>query len=216
MMNWIVSRGRANRRASRPTSPWGASSRWPHRAWPLLALLAAAGCAVTACGGDGRNAASTAGTASTANAVAAPGVAAGANGPGAGQVVAAAVEPDSLTDCPMVLPWRSCSVVERLERAGLAVARSADDVRQAGVSIPGVAYRLGDAELDVFLYADSSAAAREAAGVDVKQTEPRTVRGILRPPTLIHSTNLLALFFNNNDRQLERVELALTAGLPAP
>ena len=86
---------------------------------------------------------------------------------------------------------------------------------QPGLGIPGTAYRLGSAELQLFLYADSADARRQEATLDVSGARPVDASGVLRAPAVIRSNNLLALLFNNNDRQLERVQLALTAGLPA-
>lgn len=117
--------------------------------------------------------------------------------------------------CPMVGLWRTCSVIERLKRSGLGTEPLADSVRQPGLTIAGSAYRVGDGELQLFLYADTADARREAAAVRPDDAEPSATRGILRPPAVIRSLNLVALLFNNNDRQLERVQLAITAGLPA-
>jgi hypothetical protein len=117
--------------------------------------------------------------------------------------------------CPMAGLWHSCSVIERLTRSGLGTEPLTDSVRQPGLTIAGTAYRMGEAELQLFLYADTADARREAAAVRRDDAEPSATAGILRPPAVIHSLNLVALLFNNNDRQLERVELAITAGLPA-
>ena len=112
-------------------------------------------------------------------------------------------------------PRRTCSVIERLKRSGLGTEPLADSVRQPGLTIAGSAYRVGDGELQLFLYADTAHARREAAAVRPDDAEPSATGGILRPPAVIRSLNLVALLFNNNDRQLERVQLAITAGLPA-
>ena len=117
-------------------------------------------------------------------------------------------------DCPMRGLWRRCAVVERLERSGFGVEVVPDTVRQPGLSIAGSVLRLGASELQLFLYADSADARREAAGVRPDDAEPAAVRGIRRAPAVIHSMNLVALYFNNDDHRLERVQLAITAGLP--
>jgi hypothetical protein len=118
--------------------------------------------------------------------------------------------------CPMRGSWRACSVVERLERAGFGVAPLGDSVRHPRLGITGRAYRVSGAELHVFLYADSADARRASVAVVPRDLRASATRGIRRPPAVIHSQNLVALLFNNNDHQLERVQLALTAGLPAP
>ena len=123
--------------------------------------------------------------------------------------------PDSGEACPMFGVWHSCSVQQRLERAGFVLVPARDSVGQPGLDIPGAAYRLGSAELQLYLYADSTDAKAQAARVDRDEASAAEVQGILRPPAVIRSNNLVALLFGNNDRQLERVQLALTAGLPA-
>lgn len=174
-----------------------------------------------ACGGDGDPAART-------GAAGAAGDGRGAGGgsvevraleerasglPATGDSAAIAASADE--PCAMFGRWQPCSVIRRLESAGLGPVPLDGAVRQEGLSIEGSAFRLGSGEIQVYLYADSTSAAAEAGRVNPRDTEPARVRGIRRPPTVIRSANLVALFFNNNDRQLERVELALTAGLPA-
>ena len=133
--------------------------------------------------------------------------------PAAGDSAAIAASADE--PCAMFGIWQPCNVIRRLESAGLGPVPLEGAVRQPGISVEGSAFRLGRGELQVYLYADSASAIAEAERVKPRDTEPARVRGILRPPTVIRSANLVALIFNNNDRQLERVQLALTAGLPA-
>ncbi|MHB1223097.1 MAG: hypothetical protein ACYC2G_03480 [Gemmatimonadaceae bacterium] len=129
--------------------------------------------------------------------------------------VDSAAAPATDGECPMSGLWRSCSVRERLERSGFVVVPASDSVGQPGLGISGSAYRLGSAELQLYLYADSADARRQEASLDTAAARPAGASGVLRAPAVIRSNNLLALLFNNNDRQLERVQLALTAGLPA-
>ena len=129
--------------------------------------------------------------------------------------VAAGAPAPADSACPMRGLWRRCSVAERLERSGFAVRPLPDSIRQPGLAIAGSAMRIGAAELQLFLFADTADARRQAAAVVADDARPAVVRGIRRPPAVIHSLNLVALFFNNDDHQLERVQLALTAGLPA-
>ncbi|HEU4630170.1 MAG TPA: hypothetical protein VFS08_10530 [Gemmatimonadaceae bacterium] len=116
--------------------------------------------------------------------------------------------------CPMAGLWRTCSAIERLSRAGFGARLVADSIRQPGLTIAGRAYQVGGGELQLFLYADTADARREAATARPDDAEPAATSGILRPPAVIHSLNLVALYFVNNDHQLERVQLAITAGLP--
>ena len=178
----------------------------PARALRLAPLAFAA---LAACGGEEAPPADApAARPLDAAAPAAPGAAAG------GATAADTAGGGAPDDCPMRGRWRQCAVVERLERSGFGVELVPDTVRQPGLSIPGSVLRLGATELQLFLYADSADARREAAAVRPADAEPVAVRGIRRAPAVIHSANLVALYFNNDDHRLERVQLAITAGLP--
>jgi len=122
--------------------------------------------------------------------------------------------PDS--GCVMTAPWRECALLKRLESAGLAPARLAEPVRQPPLDAPGTAYRVGSAEVHAFFLADSVEAARAAAGIDPASVAPPAddVTYTL-PPLVISNGNLVAVLFGRTERQLERLELALAAGLPA-
>jgi hypothetical protein len=117
--------------------------------------------------------------------------------------------------CPATGAWQLCSVVERLDRAGLAPRQEPGRVHEAPLAMPGVAIRLGRSELRVFLYADRAARERDQVTLDatkyVAATEPLSMRA---EPTLIASENLLAILRSRSDHQRERVSDALTAGPP--
>jgi hypothetical protein len=117
--------------------------------------------------------------------------------------------------CPATGAWQVCSVVERLDRAGLAPRREPGGVREAPLSAPGVAILLGRSELRIFLYADRAARERDQTRLDstkyVAASDPLSMQA---EPTLIASENLLAILRSRNDHQRERVSDALTAGPP--
>ena len=72
---------------------------------------------------------------------------------------------------------------------------------------------LGRAELQVFLYPDSSVVARDLAALDtVRVARPGEAGRWQVRPTFMRSANLVALLLSTNERQIERVQLALTAG----
>lgn len=123
----------------------------------------------------------------------------------------------SLPECPNTTGrWDECNVRQRLERAGLAPQRVTGEVRQPFLRVPGIAYRVGRAELQVYLYDDAPALARDLARVDsVRVQGPDTTVSWSATPTLITSNNLAAILLSDHDTQIERVRLALTAGLPA-
>ena len=159
------------------------------RRWAALAVAAAA----VACGdGDRRAPAKSA--------------AAAAPAPPAG-----AISPD---DCPKSGAWRPCNVLDRLEAAGLAPS-ARDSVRHSFLSVPGAVYALGRGELQLFLYPDSAARARDFARFDTMRVQPPdTTVAWPAEASLIQSNNLAAILLSANAAQVERVRLALTAGLP--
>jgi hypothetical protein len=118
--------------------------------------------------------------------------------------------PDSA--CELTGLWRQCSVLDRLERAGLAPI-AADSVRHAFLHVPGRRYKLGDAMLEAFVYETTTMRERDTAPLDsVRVAPPGAETEWERPPTLITSENLAAVLVGANERQAERVVLALTAG----
>jgi hypothetical protein len=144
----------------------------------------------------------------------ASGASAGPAGSG-GAVVAASPNPT----CPATGEWAPCSVMYRLERAGLApkldsVAKP-DETSLHGQSM---VVKVGlSAKLEVVLYPDSAARIADAAKLDRTQlvgaTAAQTIR---RERTLIENANLVGLLTSINDHQRERVSDALTAGPPQP
>jgi hypothetical protein len=161
---------------------------------------------IAGCRGDGR--AERAADSTTAVAPTASSVGATAQ-PATGGAAA-----DKLT-CPATGQWAFCSVMERLDRSGLAPRRDSGDVRLDPLTRPGVRVTVGSAELDLFIYPDPEARKRDEDRLDKKRfieaTDPPTLRG---EPTVIRSVNLLAILRSRSDRQRERVSDALTAGPP--
>jgi len=115
--------------------------------------------------------------------------------------------------------WTPCAVEERLVRAGVVLDRQEEPVQHAFLQVPGVRYHVGNAEheLQVFLYPSAEARERDTALLDSATVSPRGTRVAWRtPPTLVVSNNLVAVILSVNDRTVERLTLALGAGLPAP
>jgi hypothetical protein len=117
--------------------------------------------------------------------------------------------------CAQTGAWELCSVVERLDRAGLAPRQQPGRVRGAPLSSHGVAILLGSSELRVFVYADRAARERDQARLDTaKYVAASDALSMQVEPTLIVSENLLAILRSRSDHQRERVSDALTAGPP--
>jgi len=118
------------------------------------------------------------------------------------------------TSCRKSGSWQLCSVRDRLESAGLSPVER-DSVRQPFLSVPGAAYAVGGGELQVYLYPDSLARQRDFADYDTARVQPADSSAQPRAlATLITSNNLAAILLSDSETQIERVQLALTAGLP--
>lgn len=123
------------------------------------------------------------------------------------------------TSCPATGYWAKCSVLYRLDRAGLAPhLDSTATPEEKSLSGNAFVVKIGSlARLEVFLYPDSAARIADEKKLDksklVNATAPQT---ILRERTLIENANLVALLTSINDHQRERVSDALTAGPPQP
>jgi hypothetical protein len=121
--------------------------------------------------------------------------------------------------CPSNGTWAECSVVYRLERAGLAPkVDSLAKASETALSGRHLVLRIGlSAQLELYFYADSAARVADAAKLDrtalVTGTAPQTIK---RERTLIESANLIGLLTSINSHQRERVSDALTAGPPQP
>ncbi len=123
--------------------------------------------------------------------------------------------PAALPTCPGTGHWESCTVFDRLERAGLAPQRG-DTVRFPFLRIAGQTWRLGAATIHVFRYRDSVTRHADFAALDSASARPRgdTVTTWPGTPTMLVNDNLLAILLSENEEQVERVSLALTAGAP--
>jgi hypothetical protein len=120
------------------------------------------------------------------------------------------------TACREMGDWRDCNLEKRLESAGLAPRRAQGAIRQPFLSVPGIVFALGSAELQSYLYADTTMLRRDLTRLDTIRVAPPTMQiSWRRKPTLIHSNNLLAILLSDDETQIERVRNAITAGLPA-
>lgn len=119
--------------------------------------------------------------------------------------------------CPPTGLWSDCAVFQRLDRAGLAPRRDSSPATEPPLTVTGVAMRIGNSDLELYMYPDAAARERDEAKLDrakyVAYDAPVTMQA---QPTLIHSANLIAILHSRNDHQRERVADALTAGPPKP
>lgn len=119
------------------------------------------------------------------------------------------------TSCPEFGAWRECSVLNRLEDAGLVVKRAPDPAQLPFFSVKGILLTTGRASVHVFLYPDQAARVRDTERLDSAAVAPRGgTHSWPDPATLVTSNNLAAVVVSPNERQAERIVLALGAGLP--
>jgi hypothetical protein len=119
--------------------------------------------------------------------------------------------------CEATGRWAKCSVEKRLENAGFVLLPATSPARRSGFSVPPIAYTLGHARLELFLYPDERALSRDLAQLDTTKAAPiGGTNSWETTPVFVRSANLAAVFLTDNPRQAERLSLALTAGAPQP
>ena len=111
--------------------------------------------------------------------------------------------------------WQPCSIEKRLTDAGFVPIAKGPAAR--GVfDVAGTQYALGPAELHVYIFASAKDRAAAVAMIDtVRVTRGAGASPWSMPPTFITSNNLVAVLLSDNGRLIERVQLAITAGLPS-
>ena len=124
----------------------------------------------------------------------------------------------AVTLCPNTGLWAECSILYRLDRSGLVPRLdSSAQVAEAPLTVKGRLVRIGNSELELYLYADIASREREQRSLDrAKYVEYPAPVPMNPVPTLISSANLIAILHSRNDHQRERVSDALTAGPPQP
>jgi len=84
------------------------------------------------------------------------------------------------------------------------------------LKVSGQTWRLGAATIHVFRYRDSVARHSDFVRLDSLHARPAgdTLTTWPGTPTVLVNDNLLAILLSDNEEQVERVSLALTAGPP--
>jgi hypothetical protein len=109
--------------------------------------------------------------------------------------------------------WTIGSLEKRLDLQGMAPRRLSTPVNHSFLSVPGTAYQLGNAELQVFIYDNANALARDVGGLDtLTVSPPDTPSHWPAKATLVTNANLAAILLSENALQIERVQRALMAG----
>lgn len=111
--------------------------------------------------------------------------------------------------------WAECSLERRLKQSGFVVKKLDETAARAGFAIKPIVYSLGASRLEVFFYDDEKSAVKDVIQLDTIAVAPKGSRAAWpSTPTFIHSANLVAVLLTQNQRQAERVVLAITAGPP--
>lgn len=106
--------------------------------------------------------------------------------------------------------WNVAEVVRRLTEAGFVVKDRGTTVRHSGFRNSGELLDVSGSELQVFIYDDAKARARDSALLDTTDAGEAAI-GVPARPHIIINNNLIALHSTQNDRMAERVHDALMA-----
>lgn len=131
---------------------------------------------------------------------------------------AAAAPPPQTPTAPACVSegaWQACSVEKRLTDAGFVPIEQG--AAPTGLfSVSGTTYALGPAQLHVYLFPSATAREAAVAAIDtLAVAKPGSHMAWAGPATLITSNNLAGVLVSDNGRLIERVQLAITAGLPS-
>ena len=132
-------------------------------------------------------------------------------------VAAPSAFPDIAPDCPATGQWQVCSLVNRLDRAGLVPRLDSAPASEAPLTAKGSLVRVGNGELELYVYPDTVTRVRDERSLDRdKYLAPYASQKMQPLPTLIVSANVIAVLHSRNDHLRERVADAITAGPPQP
>lgn len=108
--------------------------------------------------------------------------------------------------------WTAAAVDYVIRDAGLSLA-AGEPVRQPFMSVEG-ATRVGPrAEIQIFVYGDAVARARDTDALDPARVAPPTMQIMWRmPAALVVHGNVALIVLSNDPRTAERVRARLTAG----
>jgi hypothetical protein len=120
--------------------------------------------------------------------------------------------------CPRDGLWHTCSIERRLQMSGLRAIPIDTATTIPGLSPPALTWQVGRQQMRAVLFATAAEAEQAVAALDPVKGTPRADPTASWPGrvTLVHSANLVALYFGGSDRQVERVVNALSAGAPQP
>lgn len=116
---------------------------------------------------------------------------------------------DSIEGSRSPLQWDLAILEQVLMASGLNHVK-AGMVRQPFLGDQGVIYRVDGAELQVFLYADAGAVARDTDLLDTTRVAPPTMQIRWRmPPTLIVDNNMVVILLTTDSALRRKVRAAI-------
>ena len=122
----------------------------------------------------------------------------------------AAKPTDTITASPV--QWSLGNLETTLRKAGLNPVRRGV-VRQPFLGDEGMAYQVGSAELQVYLYADAGAVARDTEPLDTTRVAPPTMQITWRmPPALIVDNNMVVILLTRDEVLRRRIKAAIKEG----
>jgi hypothetical protein len=124
---------------------------------------------------------------------------------------------DSVKGCPVTGLWTECTVLKRLDEAGLVVTKDSAPARDKGIAKPGILLHPAHGQLELFFYGDTAARALAQAGLDrheyIELADDPTFKNEW---TIIRAWNMLGLLRVPSAEERERIWNALMAGPPQP
>lgn len=133
------------------------------------------------------------------------------------RVTAESLRASATGGSPSTGRWDDAQLLKRLVDAGLAPQKRDSVKAQPWMGVPVLAYQLGNATIDAYVYRDSTARKDAIAKLDPMTFAPRgqpTPWGT--PREVVQNANLVAIVIGGTDRQRDRITTALAAGLGAP
>jgi hypothetical protein len=112
--------------------------------------------------------------------------------------------------------WSEAHLMDRLSRAGvLPRTREGSPPAAPWMNLAPIALTAGGGEVYVWIYPDSTARRAATDALDPETAAPRGTTSPFAPPMMfVTNNNLAAVISGGTEQNIERIMLALQAGLP--
>lgn len=102
-------------------------------------------------------------------------------------------------------------IEQRLRAAALSVERAPDPIVQPFMRVPGTLLRVGDSDVQVFVYPDAAARGADTEQLDPVRVSPPTMSVLWRKqPGLIVLENVALIVLTNDEALRNRIRAAVT------